>query len=167
MVILQAKINSWYSVIAVESVERGVGVRVRDLLREESLFLTDVGFSQTASANAVIATRLMAPDGIVMTTGAGLPVGLATPAEQVRFVEGIKRILPGVDFRNMTPDQTATLAGVLIRGCLQRGAADQIAYRDAESDRPGDLPDSPRIGRNDPCPCGSGKKFKKCCGSRA
>jgi hypothetical protein len=23
----------------------------------------------------------------------------------------------------------------------------------------------PRVGRNDPCPCGSGKKFKKCCGS--
>ncbi|WP_342211655.1 SEC-C metal-binding domain-containing protein [Neomesorhizobium albiziae] len=24
-----------------------------------------------------------------------------------------------------------------------------------------------RIGRNDPCPCGSGKKFKKCCGGDA
>ncbi len=23
---------------------------------------------------------------------------------------------------------------------------------------------SPKIGRNDPCPCGSGLKFKKCCG---
>jgi len=23
----------------------------------------------------------------------------------------------------------------------------------------------PKAGRNDPCPCGSGKKFKKCCGS--
>jgi len=23
----------------------------------------------------------------------------------------------------------------------------------------------PRVGRNDPCPCGSGKKFKKCCGA--
>ena len=23
----------------------------------------------------------------------------------------------------------------------------------------------PRIGRNDPCPCGSGKKYKKCCGA--
>ena len=22
-----------------------------------------------------------------------------------------------------------------------------------------------RVGRNEPCPCGSGKKFKKCCGS--
>lgn len=25
----------------------------------------------------------------------------------------------------------------------------------------------PKVGRNDPCPCGSGKKFKKCCGSAA
>lgn len=25
----------------------------------------------------------------------------------------------------------------------------------------------PKVGRNDPCPCGSGRKFKKCCGSGA
>ncbi len=25
--------------------------------------------------------------------------------------------------------------------------------------------DGPKPGRNDPCPCGSGKKFKKCCGA--
>ncbi len=37
--------------------------------------------------------------------------------------------------------------------------------------RPGRAPSSPRpqvaapkVGRNDPCPCGSGKKYKKCCG---
>lgn len=24
--------------------------------------------------------------------------------------------------------------------------------------------DEPKVGRNDPCPCGSGKKYKKCCG---
>ena len=24
--------------------------------------------------------------------------------------------------------------------------------------------EGPKIGRNDPCPCGSGKKYKKCCG---
>jgi hypothetical protein len=23
---------------------------------------------------------------------------------------------------------------------------------------------TPKVGRNDPCSCGSGKKFKKCCG---
>ncbi len=25
--------------------------------------------------------------------------------------------------------------------------------------------DEPKVGRNDPCPCGSGKKYKKCCGA--
>lgn len=24
---------------------------------------------------------------------------------------------------------------------------------------------APKVGRNDPCPCGSVKKFKKCCGA--
>ena len=24
--------------------------------------------------------------------------------------------------------------------------------------------DTPKIGRNDPCICGNGRKFKKCCG---
>ena len=27
--------------------------------------------------------------------------------------------------------------------------------------------EGPKIGRNDPCPCGSGKKYKKCCGAAA
>ena len=26
---------------------------------------------------------------------------------------------------------------------------------------------SSKVGRNDPCPCGSGKKYKKCCGINA
>lgn len=34
-------------------------------------------------------------------------------------------------------------------------------YRDAN------IAHSEKIGRNDPCPCGSGKKYKKCCGKNA
>ncbi|MCS2677438.1 SEC-C metal-binding domain-containing protein [Bacteroides ovatus] len=26
------------------------------------------------------------------------------------------------------------------------------------------MPSGHTVGRNDPCPCGSGKKYKKCCG---
>lgn len=44
--------------------------------------------------------------------------------------------------------------------------------RDWQRAKPGDIvydkPDPVRvvkIGRNDPCPCGSGKKYKKCCGA--
>ena len=32
------------------------------------------------------------------------------------------------------------------------------------SARPEPVKIAPKIGRNDPCPCGSGKKYKKCCG---
>ena len=46
-----------------------------------------------------------------------------------------------------------------------------------EPDKPEDITDlekllnpsqpkvSAKIGRNEPCPCGSGKKYKKCCGA--
>ncbi|MHC4123979.1 MAG: SEC-C metal-binding domain-containing protein [Planctomycetota bacterium] len=27
--------------------------------------------------------------------------------------------------------------------------------------------EQPKVGRNDPCPCGSGRKYKKCCGKNA
>jgi uncharacterized protein len=42
------------------------------------------------------------------------------------------------------------------------------ARRFLANDSLGNIPDflrtMPKIGRNDPCPCGSGKKFKQCCG---
>ena len=34
---------------------------------------------------------------------------------------------------------------------------------DAAAQRPQQR-EEPKVGRNDPCPCGSGAKFKKCCG---
>lgn len=51
------------------------------------------------------------------------------------------------------------------------GDAARVAYRFFR-DLPPVLPaNSPlraaKIGRNDPCPCGSGKKYKKCCGAAA
>lgn len=39
-----------------------------------------------------------------------------------------------------------------------------IAHRPPQIDRPAEVPARvKKIGRNDPCPCGSGKKYKKCC----
>lgn len=36
-----------------------------------------------------------------------------------------------------------------------------------EEKKSGTIVKGPKIGRNDPCPCGSGKKYKKCCGKNA
>ena len=41
------------------------------------------------------------------------------------------------------------------------------AFRDRATGRGPNLTrPGPKIGRNDPCPCGSGKKYKKCCGAQ-
>jgi preprotein translocase subunit SecA len=52
--------------------------------------------------------------------------------------------------------------------------SDVAAFRDAREGRPvgsdgagkaGPIRrDVPKVGRNDPCPCGSGRKYKKCHG---
>lgn len=36
-----------------------------------------------------------------------------------------------------------------------------------EQKQSGTIRKAKKIGRNDPCPCGSGKKYKKCCGKNA
>lgn len=53
-----------------------------------------------------------------------------------------------------------------------RDAFDGKTPAEMLEDNPGLMPakvetyrrEEPRVGRNDPCPCGSGKKYKKCCG---
>jgi uncharacterized protein YecA (UPF0149 family) len=53
-----------------------------------------------------------------------------------------------------------------------RGPLSHLAggSQEAEERSPAELaaakPAIPKVGRNDPCPCGSGKKYKKCCGAR-
>ena len=45
-------------------------------------------------------------------------------------------------------------------------APDQAQAEGAEAARPKTIVrEAPKVGRNDPCPCGSGKKYKKCCGA--
>ncbi|RLE17707.1 MAG: preprotein translocase subunit SecA [Acidobacteria bacterium] len=55
-----------------------------------------------------------------------------------------------------------------VREEKRKAKAKQRRFRNAGG---GDTPavaqikrDKPKVGRNDPCPCGSGKKYKKCCG---
>ncbi len=53
----------------------------------------------------------------------------------------------------LAPETIADCVDALHRGRLEALASQRTA------DRQG-----PKAGRNDPCPCGSGKKYKKCCG---
>ena len=49
---------------------------------------------------------------------------------------------------------------------LRHKENDDLAYSGSQTTDAGNQPAKakPRVGRNDPCPCSSGKKYKKCCG---
>jgi preprotein translocase subunit SecA len=59
---------------------------------------------------------------------------------------------------------------MLIRIKRQEVKREQVAKVESEGNNVNDKPrpvvkkPSEKVGRNDLCPCGSGKKYKKCCG---
>jgi preprotein translocase subunit SecA len=46
---------------------------------------------------------------------------------------------------------------------LAQDMASQARQADVQKTKP-IIRDTPKVGRNEPCPCGSGKKYKKCHG---
>jgi len=46
-----------------------------------------------------------------------------------------------------------------------RGAGGEWLFSEGEVIPETVVREGPKVGRNDPCPCGSGKKYKKCCGA--
>jgi preprotein translocase subunit SecA len=81
---------------------------------------------------------------------------------------------PAEDMELKRKDVRTTMSRPEVAGLAQaqqdRQAQEQIANRPVgQGDvRPSTVRRSvPKVGRNDPCPCGSGKKYKKCCGAKA
>jgi uncharacterized protein len=66
----------------------------------------------------------------------------------------------------ITPDKREGVFAFMAGGLMN--CYEYFRIKDREDDLGVDTPESrrgsPKIGRNDPCPCGSGKKYKKCCG---
>lgn len=159
--ILQGLLRARFSIFAAESVERGVGVHVRDLVLDERVFLVDIGMSHSLSVGAGIAMRVFTADGITMTTGTGLPFG--TPSPEVRAIIKENFVVRSEDAAREDPVEVSQRTGRALRMLLKFGAATNVRYLD-----PGQRPDDlapPKLGRNSPCPCRSGRKFKQCCGA--
>jgi uncharacterized protein len=71
--------------------------------------------------------------------------------------------------RALTPDLPADAAAWLEseRVRLPEQLAEIYEHFEPLRNRPKTVVAPEKVGRNEPCPCGSGKKFKKCCGSSA
>ena len=63
----------------------------------------------------------------------------------------------------LSPEEEDLVHAALDRLLEAHGRKPIFPGDEALDDTPPLVPDA-KVGRNDPCPCGSGKKFKKCCG---
>jgi hypothetical protein len=173
MTLLQAMIDGWYSLFQVLDREPGVGVVVRDVLRGDTDFLTDVGLSASARQGCVVASRMISLDGFLMSTGAAMPV----PKTAMKAITaGLKRMSLDGDLPLVSPVEEAELAAMVIRTCLQAGAAEHVRFQAPEEqvsrvkqwrqEKARALAPSIRANKNSACPCGSGRKYRSCCGKR-
>jgi len=186
MEILDLLADSCYTIFEITDTVPGVGIHAVDFLYEiEPFFLADLFFSQTAMPCMVVAGRLIDFGDFHATTGAALPV------TSISLLKNIKRISDKIIFENVEDTlesrrkQEAELSGDVIRLLLKHGASSNIVYAGPDDNLDGILADrassdfsmesdfsespqtrSPKIGRNEPCSCGSGLKYKKCCGKR-
>ena len=142
---------------------------VEDLFLDNKLMLlADHNLSLGATVDEVFYIRMFQVENFWMSTGLGMPMGMSTqdPILQMYIASG----KPGSLRSN--PENWEILHGVfaadLMKTLLTSGASvdDDNDYADSDDDGDGDVEflQSERIERNAPCPCGSGKKYKKCCG---
>jgi len=163
--VVKAMSRSFHTVVQVMEVLPGVGVRAADLLAGCEYLLIDMGFSRTAIKGVTIAARIYPYDDFVTTSGAPLPVDATGLCEIHDSL--LPRYGPEQDGQCLLPDgqqRAADLTAAIIRMCLRKGPL-QIEH-ERSTPRPV-LPPvrrEPQIARNAPCPCGSGRKYKKCCG---
>lgn len=162
--VVKAMSESFYTLVQVENVLPGVGAIVNDSMGYRQFLLVDMGLGKTAAKGMVFATRLLPFEDFMTTSGAALPVDMETLEEIFDYAFQHYGTEDG-EYIEVDIRQRADLTAAIIRICLEANASDYIEYEDVEN-----MPiTSPihretHIGRNDPCPCGSGKKYKRCCG---
>jgi SEC-C motif len=166
--VLQAMTHAYYSVFQVTDVERGVGISVVDLLRDEPGFFVDVGLGNTANRHMMIASRAIPEDGFLATGGAGLPLDASAARRVFDELTRTRQTPDHIDFHKITPRRESEIAALIIRTGLSEGMSSRVAY--AEPGSPGRPAPGGPAGRSDRrnvlCPCGSGKKYRSCCGRR-
>ena len=93
------------------------------------------------------------------------------------LIAELNNIAPGIFSQAKTPEMKKTILNIY-KKMIEDGvnvkdekAVELWMQKNAHLFQGADIPkvetykrEKPKVGRNDPCPCGSGKKYKKCCG---
>ena len=166
--ILDAKSQAIFTLAGVvETYPAEHALVVEDLfLNNRRMLLADRSLSAGASPGNALCLRMFQVDKFWMSTGLGLSLGVnvGTP-ELMDYIAAseIKDMRADPDSQDLVH---GWYAAMVIKTVLARH------FGGSEFDDDDDVPEenydeplqSQRVERNAPCPCGSGKKYKKCCG---
>jgi hypothetical protein len=171
MAYLNALLQARFSLLLIERVEPERGVEVRDLRWGGTKFIMDIGLSMSGSTQLLLGARIIPFESVFVTTGAALAAGhMPTTWKQSQW----QRLLNDAcgNATQQSPQEVSEWNAAMIRALLQTGAAERTSYLSPEENAASPQRATPlrqptsSARRNGPCPCGSGKKFKKCCGAR-
>jgi hypothetical protein len=128
-----------YRVMAIESIEKGVGVGVRDILREDRFFVMDMRMGQTARPDFILAGTVLDFPDFSISAGAILPFPekvagrLLKLRENPRFSEGFRQSAAAID-----PDDEAQLAVMFVEAGKHAGMTKLVRYAKPEAESPGE-----------------------------
>ena len=161
-------------------VEKGISLRTIDTCWQEHLHEIDelrdgIGFVGVGGKNPLIEYKRGAYDMFESLIGRiaqetlrnlfQLRIDIGTealgPARQLGNINAVHQDATNMGFRGIEPAP----AGVPGQPAQLRGSGGGSS--EGQAVRQPVVRDQPKVGRNAPCPCGSGKKFKKCCGINA
>lgn len=143
------------------------------------LGIWDTGATHTMITNTVVSECNLAPTGRVMVQTAGgsqqvltyfVNIGLPNMVQipQIRVSEGILEgdadVLIGMDIISHG-DFAITNKNGETTFSFRIPSITEIDFVEEEKSARQVVRPARKIGRNEPCPCGSGKKYKKCCGA--
>jgi preprotein translocase subunit SecA len=98
-----------------------------------------------------------------------LRIRIVVPEEESSQLQSAKYSGPSEDVPSIAQDARAQAARSRAQAAVSAQSAGAAPARPAKTATITKDKDDPfaNVGRNDPCPCGSGKKFKKCHGANA
>lgn len=163
---LEAMAGSRFMVLKAVRAVPGVGLEAEDLVRGGRLFLADVALSTNDLTGVGVLMQGMDMGEFWMSTGWG--VGMAEAQAQA-VVSAMKVYVEGCggrDFDGLSPAARSDFMGACCKEFCATSGQKELMHEAATRGRIAEpvVREGPRVGRNEPCPCGSGKKYKKCCG---
>jgi preprotein translocase subunit SecA len=165
----------------LDDMRRGIGLRgyggidpLNEFKREAFKLYEELrGFISRQVANTIFRVQVTTNVQPQSTTTSAAPVGDQSPITETTadggHIHADGTIHPAAPARPVPAVATAAAAGlaaaVARRGGLQYNQGEQVAAAGAARGAKPSGAEGPKLGRNDPCWCGSGKKFKRCHGA--